>query len=207
MRRDRSCRETNKSRRDAGNSASDRFHYKAKHILENYADLQKRRDELKKQLSQMMLFTHDDALYILSNGGSPNSGTERVQSSNISNPCEKAVFGADAMQEKMNASIGRREQKELERIEDDLAAVNMTMKLLEGTEPEVANVARQLYVEGKNKKAICSLAGRPYSYYDVQRLSGRAIDWLADYMEAESRFRWEAMMEELQYENENEWQD
>lgn len=184
-------------------STSDRFRYKAKYILENYADLRKRREELKTQLSQMMLFTHDDALYVLSNGGSPNSGTERVQSSNISNPCEKAVFGADAMQEKLNASIGRKELKELERIEGDLAAVDMTMKLLEGTEPELANVARQLYIEGKKRGEIRDLSGGRYSYYLAETLSEKFIIHLASRLKMESRIKWEMMLaaEELSSES------
>lgn len=161
---------------------------KAEYLLENYASLKEQERKLKEELSKMHYYTHDDVLYLLSGCGSCRTDTDRVQTSNISNPCEKAVLNADIMQERLNRDIGKKEKRELRWVSDNLHIVETAFKLLAGRTPEIYHAAEQMYIKGLPGKSIRSESGGTYSRYQLKKMKTAVMETVAEQVARQEQF-------------------
>lgn len=162
---------------------------KAEYLLENYIALKEQERGLVEELSRMQLYTHDDVLYLLAGVGSSFSDTERVQTSNISNPCEKAVLNADDMQERLNRNIGRAEKRQLQWVSDNLRIVDVSLKVLAGKNKELYRAAVQLYVEGVPQNKVKDSSGCVYSRYQVKKMQRGIVEKVAENIVLQEQFK------------------
>lgn len=180
--------ETEIRRTDPISSDTERYRIRASFLLDMYTHHLERKKELKKQIAGLQYYSRDDIIYLLSGVKAVRYDSERVQSSNISNPCLKAVESVDEMMERMNSDIGREEREELQEVEQSIRMVEIAVSIMECLNPELAHAARQIYMEGKSRDAITDLSGSVYSRYREKRMEEYIIAEAAKTIRQEERF-------------------
>lgn len=174
------------------NGQSQRFLKQAQKMLESYRSLLKRKADLEYEMEHTRGYSHDDILYLLSCGGHGDN-TERVQTSNISNPTERAVLDAGKLAARLNGEIRRQFQAPYRKVCRQVGLVNMALGLMD---EKTRSVAEQVYVDGKKIKDVVDLQGRKMSFFKVNAERGKAIDILADVLEDDMELRNDAPVRE-----------
>ncbi|MCC8067211.1 MAG: hypothetical protein LIO94_08940, partial [Clostridiales bacterium] len=174
------------------NRPSQRFLKQAEKMLESYRSLLKRKADLEYEMEHTQGYSHDDILYLLS-CGSHGDNTERVQTSNISNPTERAVLDAGKLAARLNGEIRRQFQVPYRKVCRQVGLVNIALGLMD---EKTRSVAEQLYVDGKKLKDVVDLHGQKMSVYKAKAERTKAIDILADVLVDDMEIRNDAPVRE-----------
>lgn len=161
-------------------------------MLESYRSLLKRKADLEYEMEHTQGYSHDDILYLLS-CGSHGDNTERVQTSNISNPTERAVLDAGKLAARLNGEIRRQFQVPYRKVCRQVGLVNIALGLMD---EKTRSVAEQLYVDGKKLKDVVDLHGQKMSVYKAKAERTKAIDILADVLVDDMEIRNDAPVRE-----------
>ena len=138
----------------------------ARWLLKNFKNLLDRKHKQEEEMRNVPLFTRDDALYKLS-GMAAHQGGERVQTSNIANAPESAAMNVDEMLERMNKEVWDDVSKGYDQLCEKIKCVNYMLLTLNS---KLRSVARQLYVDGKDRDSIVNSDGGYYSRKTVKAM-------------------------------------
>lgn len=158
----------------------DTYRIMAENLLAAYRDNVALKTSLEKERDSIRLYTYDDGIYLLSNGAH-SQDTERVQTSNISNPTENAVANAGKLVSRLNREMLEEIEDGMRKVDADLEPVNIGLELLEG---RAAEVMRRIYIEGMQEAGVFDENGKAATRYQIgkyrEELTKAIIEVLAD---------------------------
>lgn len=173
------CKRVSEGRVDTQNTAVDqnnaedqdaleeqRLRRKARWLLKNFRKLLEQKHKQEEEIRKVPLFTRDDALYKLSGMAAHQQG-ERVQTSNISNAPLTAAMNVDETLERMNKEVREEVSKGYDRLCERITLVNTMLLTLDS---KTRSVARQLYIEGKDRDSIVNSTGGYFSRKTVMEM-------------------------------------
>lgn len=139
---------------------------RARWMLKNFSKFIEQKHKQEEEIRTVPLFTRDDALYVLSGMGA-HKETERVQTSNIANTPMKATMNVDATLERMNREVVTEVSKGYDQL---CKRVNLLSVMMFTLDVEHRTVAKQLYLEGKERDFIIGPNGGYYSRKTVKAM-------------------------------------
>lgn len=139
---------------------------KARWLLKNFRKLLEHKHKQEEEMRNVPLFTRDDALYKLSGMAAHQQG-ERVQTSNISNAPLTAAMNVDETLERMNKEVREEVSKGYEQLCERITLVNTMLLTLDS---RTRSVAKQLYIEGKDRDSVVNSTGGYFSRKTVMEM-------------------------------------
>lgn len=139
---------------------------RARWMLKSFSKFLEQKHKQEEEIRTVPLYTRDDVLYVLSGMGA-HKETERVQTSNIANAPMTATMNVDAALERMNRDVVAEVSKGYEQLCKRIDLLNVMLFTLDG---EHRNVAKQLYLEGKDRDSIIRPDGGYYNRKTVKAM-------------------------------------
>lgn len=161
----------------------------AQDLLTAYRDNIALKASLEKEREGIMLYTYDDGIYLLSNGAH-SQDTERVQTSNISNPTENAVANAGKLVARLNREMLEEIEDSMRKVDADLEPVNIGLELLEG---KAAVVMRRMYIEGVQETGMADEDGKTITRYQIGKYREELIHAVMEVLAERDRIRGKRM--------------
>lgn len=148
---------------------------KARELADSYPQLLARKQELKKQI--------DEVLY-------PGRGHLQTVARSASNPVERTVLNCDKVLASMNREIQKRREEELitpyRRVCEEIELFEIGLRSLRG---RTQLVARQLFVQRKAIPTVEDGSGKVLGRKTVEAERERALERIAEILECKDRMR------------------
>ncbi len=157
----------------------------AENLLTAYRDNVALKASLEKEKEDIRLYTYDDGIYLLSNGAH-SQNTERVQTSNISNPTENAVTNAGKLVTRLNREMLEEIEDGMRKVDADLEPVNIGFELLEG---RAAEVMRRIYIEGVQETGVVDGNGKTITRYQIGKYREELVHAVMEVLADRDRIR------------------
>ena len=154
---------------------------KARELAGSYRSLLRKREDLQAQAAEASgrYFTMEDVRYLLSMGAH-NQDAERVQTSALSDPTQRAAINCEKVLSAMNRDVQRSIRKEillpLWETEEQIEMFEIGVRSLTGL---TRSVAEQLFMEGKCRYQITDPDGRYISRRTLKAEEEKAIYGIA----------------------------